>query len=888
MSDITTIPLKNGSILGCMAWEITAVPWAESLDQDSAQAQAHHRLLFQSLISDLYRYSAPGRAVYEFLWLSQPDVHQPSLAKIRLFALLRMTAASPAELKKRLQGAGNTLEAYLKSGKFAFEPCSFGQLQASGLLPGPQSSVNAVVKAEQCTVHARSILPYYYAPFLPSQQFPSFDMLTASLVQMPNCAVSFQLLPTAYSAQEASAITEMEAALAHIAGGFQLAPGQFYWDPLAQSALEAYRRYASSIHQPLFSYHLLAFGSPQQCAALSARIAALLQQGNKLDLRTINLDAERMDLPHQLAFYPWHLNRQLITRYRNPALWQKLGLPEPLLRLPYLVGPDEAASFFAFPLGTRTLAGIPCQDIVYNLQHLNEGSVQPANLLFGQPVGGGTAAPMLGCPPKTLTKHMLIVGKPGTGKTTFSVHLLIQLAHKGIPFLAVEPTKTEYRALIDAVPGLQVFTPGNNRVSPFMINPFIPPRGITVEQFIPSLASAFKAAFSMPSPLDALFQAAIQESYVQYGWKDYSTAQDPDVNPFGLHEFILVFKKLIQCQTYSAEIKGNLQSAGILRLQNLIEQNPNIYDTTKTIPIEDLLSRPTVLELNAIDNQEQKAVLMALLLINICVYTKHNHRGDGQLKNVLLVDEAHVLFQTAEPSDGAGSAVRSLENMLAEIRSYGTAVIIADQSPAAVGPEVVKNTEVKVVFQLVDAADCQMMASAMSMRPVQSRRIPQLAVGQAFIGYGLLPEPVLVQTPDIRAQENIRLQVDDREICARMNYWDAHSASLIPFRECSFSAVCSSCDLKLRSDAAFYASRFLQIYGGKMTTLKAVISYIGAVDRWLSSVLPPETSPAQRTRMENCVKIRLLRKLMQQKDIPLSSQSYDQLLQKLLGPDRES
>lgn len=83
--------------------------------------------------------------------------------------------------------------------------------------------------------------------------------------------------------------------------------------------------------------------------------------------------------------------------------------------------------------------------------------------------------------------------------------------------------------MIDAIPELQIFTPGNNGISPFVINPFIPPRGITIEQYIPSLASAFKAAFSMPSPLDTVFQQAIREAYVQYGWKDYSTAQDDDV-----------------------------------------------------------------------------------------------------------------------------------------------------------------------------------------------------------------------------------------------------------------------------------------------------------------------------------------------------------------------
>lgn len=233
----------------------------------------------------------------------------------------------------------------------------------------------------------------------------------------------------------------------------------------------------------------------------------------------------------------------------------------------------------------------------------------------------------------------------------------------------------------------------------------------------------------MPSPLDTVFQQAIREAYVQYGWKDYSTAQDDDVTLFGLHEFILVFKKLIDNQKYSAEVKGNLQSAGILRLRNLIEQNPNIYDTVHTIPLEDLLSKPTVLELNAIDNENQKSVLMALLLINICVYTKHNQFGDGKFKNLLLIDEAHVLFKAKSNSDnanGGNSTVRSLENMLAEIRSYGTGVVIADQSPEAVGREVIKNTGLKVVFRLVEESDRKTIAAATNMHNLETDYIAKM------------------------------------------------------------------------------------------------------------------------------------------------------------------
>lgn len=133
------------------------------------------------------------------------------------------------------------------------------------------------------------------------------------------------------------------------------------------------------------------------------------------------------------------------------------------------------------------------------------------------------------------------------------------------------------------------------------------------------------------------------------------------------------------------------------------------------------------------------------------------------------------MFKAGGSSEGANTTVRSLENMLAEIRSYGTSIIIADQSPAAVGAEVVKNTEVKTVFQLVDTSDRKTIAATTNMSSEQERQVPRLGVGEAFISYGLLAEPALVQTPDIREKEGIRLSVPDEEVHRRMTYWNGHA-----------------------------------------------------------------------------------------------------------------
>ena len=49
-------------------------------------------------------------------------------------------------------------------------------------------------------------------------------------------------------------------------------------------------------------------------------------------------------------------------------------------------------------------------------------------------------------PLDTLTKHCFITGMTGSGKTTSCFSLLIQLYRLGLPFLVIEPVKSEYRS----------------------------------------------------------------------------------------------------------------------------------------------------------------------------------------------------------------------------------------------------------------------------------------------------------------------------------------------------------------------------------------------------------------------------------------------------------
>ena len=336
---------------------------------------------------------------------------------------------------------------------------------------------------------------------------------------------------------------------------------------------------------------------------------------------------------------------------------------------------------------------------------------------------------------------------------------------------------------------------------------------------------------------------------------------------------------------YKGEVKSNMESAGVVRLVSLIEQNSNIYDSIHSIPLEDLLCKPTVIELNAINNKEQKSLIMALLLIAICVHTKNNVAGDGKLKTIMLIDEAHVLLGGGggPVEEGAanakGSTVEALEDMIAEIRSYGTGIIIADQSPTKVGKGVLANTNVKVIFKLVEKESKDAISTATSMEESDYDLLGRLGVGEAMLHYGRIYAPLHLKTYNVQETAKMRSVIPDEEVAKNMTYWKDHQDLLVPHRECRHNcACCGRCDMALRADADFVAARLVSDYTYGLKDEKELLQFLVQMTPKINNILSEIPSISPSTQLTNCIKIKFLRKTLLAKSFQFSRKEYEAIL----------
>lgn len=163
-----------------------------------------------------------------------------------------------------------------------------------------------------------------------------------------------------------------------------------------------------------------------------------------------------------------------------------------------------------------------------------------------------------------------------------------------------------------------------------------------------------------------------------------------------------------------------------------------MLNTPKSVPIEELLSRPVVMELEDLGDDETKSFVIGILLVQLYEYRKSQMtKGSKQLSHILMVEEAHRLLKNvSESGEGGNTRAKSVEffcNLLAEIRTFGQGILIADQIPTKLAPDTIKNTNLKIVHRTVALEDRETIGRAMNMSPEQIEYLSSLRRGYAAV-----------------------------------------------------------------------------------------------------------------------------------------------------------
>lgn len=874
--------LSNGEKIALGAIEITAIPDISIINDNpniTAEITEKYKIEFYGLINEIHQtyknlcYSAgyPKDISVELLWSTQKVENQPFNATISLHIVVRAIDKNDDDAASTVETIIKLCTSTLSLQKYDFDLISFSQL-SSIVANINDSYINAIVKEERVENLQNQILPFCYC----YDRFPilrnDLSKIVNVLTEYPDCAVSMQLIPTSFDVNESSEIDRITQMLETLNKGIMDQGIGNISFTLAEKHAQTYKYYSEHKNSSLFSFNVLIFGNKDASINVSSRVFGQISTGaeNPVNLKTVLLQSYEVGKDSNFYPLPWAVNELLINRDRNAQIWASGQFSNALYRIQNIITGEEAVEFFRLPIGNNTFsAGLNINESgkvnkTYTSNIINAGDITVGKLR------SSSREDTIGFSLKDLAKHMLVVGTPGSGKTTFSVSLLDRLwKEHNIPFLVIEPAKNEYRALVQSIPDLQVFTPGKNFISPFVFNPFVPPKNVKLETYKSTLKTAFAAGVSMTTPLDKIFEEAINNCYSDFRWLDTYTT-DNKGKIFNITDFVRCFQNTFDEIGYTGDAK-NIGRAGVVRLNSLV----NLFDNYYSIPIEDLLNKPTVIELAAIENSDQKSLIIALLLLSILAYVNANYIGEGGLKNVILLEEAHVLLDAdSNKSEGESnpSAIAQglVKRMLAEIRSYGVGLVIADQSPRKVGMDVVALTDMKLSFRLVEAQDKQIIADSTNMSETQLQRLSKLRPGEAFLFFNKLDEPEEVITPDYRLDNNISITLSDEGIKSLSTYWNDKADKLRPYPECSNTPYCSkTCDFSRRLLAKEVARR---IFVHNFKSDSKDFNIVKKVFSKISALIKDELNDEEFTpELLSCVKVHLWRRIKYGTKIPVTN-----------------
>jgi len=378
-----------------------------------------------------------------------------------------------------------------------------------------------------------------------------------------------------------------------------------------------------------------------------------------------------------------------------------------------------------------------------------------------------------------LNKHLFVCGITGSGKTTTIKHILKNINHNdSIPFLVLESAKRDYRQLwADETfkNNLNIFTIGDATVSPIRFNPFYIQPGVHPLVHIDHLKAIFNASFSLYGPMPHILEKCLHNVFIKQGWNLTTGLHSNFIDNKGNYdekiynhpEHFYCFPTLSDLKNevdyyvkkelgYKGELQDNIRTAIITRIESLsVGAKGLMFNTHDFYPLNELLNKNTIFEMENLADDDDKAFFVGLILVLISEFRQRDNPAinpgtiNKGLRHLLVIEEAHRLLRNVNTErtsemmgNPKGKAVEVFCNVISEMRSLGQGVAVVEQIPSKISPDVIKNSNTKIVHRIVSKDDQSLLAGSLSISDEDALYLNRLKTGHALCHKEGMERPV--------------------------------------------------------------------------------------------------------------------------------------------------
>lgn len=359
----------------------------------------------------------------------------------------------------------------------------------------------------------------------------------------------------------------------------------------------------------------------------------------------------------------------------------------------------------------------------FQMPHLHTGDLTPG---FDQ-WGRGIRFPV-----QYLNGHALTIGGSGSGKTTKTRFLVLQIASKVLGLWLFDLRKAEFSILRPYLKriGVELIVLKGRHLR---LNPLQIPEGVHPSDWAPRVADMLVQVLDLPPRATKLLHTTLLRLYQSFGTLGDS-AKAPCL--FDLREAI----------ANDAQANAQSRQAIVDSLDPVLLSIGSVLAYRRGWSGEDLATRPIVFELGGLSEVDKDLILNSLLL---SVFASRIARGVSNPKMDLWIccDEAQRLASSSSQTHG-------LSDLIGLVRGTGIGLDLSLQS-ADVMPSILSNTACKFVGRCGSASDYDTIGSAMGLTTDQRRWMalnlkPGEFIGQ--VGEGDWRHPFFFRVPPMNIQ----------------------------------------------------------------------------------------------------------------------------------------